>query len=445
MLLSILFSLLLGMCFGIFTGLIPGFGVLAALLVSLPLLKIFNPLELILFYAAMMCTVQYIGSVVAIYLGIPGENTSLIASKFGHRVYKKNPKFGQALVTATAFSSLFASVIGLLLIFLFLLLSSYVLWLFGIKTQVITLSIVLLVLLFYQKQNVSINLLQIILGLFLGLLGANTIQSFSITFGQSWLLPGLNDMLVILIIFVLPNIIRYWHTNKNFLPISSIVPWKGGLAMICRSKGSMLRGSVVGSVSGLIPGIGTSISSQLSYFFESKFSRSNIARIISAESANNSAVLTSLIPLLLFGLPILASEALILDLLSFKGVGVGSFWMQQKDVLGWSRIELFFLAILFVNVLICFIACVMAAPMAKLYQKIPNKIMIVFLIIVLFFVAILQTVNRLSVITDIITFFILMPLSILLMRKKIDTLPLIFSYMMAGTISKIVATVISFF
>jgi TctA family transporter len=207
----------------------------------------------------------------------------------------------------------------------------------------------------------------------------------------------------------------------------------------------MLRGSVVGSVSGLIPGIGTSISSQLSYFFESKFSRSNIARIISAESANNSAVLTSLIPLLLFGLPILASEALILDLLSFKGVGVGSFWMQQKDVLGWSRIELFFLAILFVNVLICFIACVMAAPMAKLYQKIPNKIMIVFLIIVLFFVAILQTVNRLSVITDIITFFILMPLSILLMRKKIDTLPLIFSYMMAGTISKIVATVISFF
>jgi len=445
MLLSILFSLLLGMCFGIFTGLIPGFGVLAALLVSFPLLKIFNPLELILFYASMMCTVQYIGSIVAIYLGIPGENTSLIASKFGHRVYKRNPKFGQALVTATAFSSLFASVVGLLLIFLFLLLSSYVLWLFGIKTQVITLSIVLLVLLFYQKQNVSINLLQIILGLFLGLLGANTIQSFSITFGQSWLLPGLNDMLVILIIFVLPNIIRYWHTAKNFLPISSTVPWKSGLTMICRGKGSMMRGSIVGSISGLIPGIGTSISSQLSYFFESKFSRSNIARIISAESANNSAVLTSLIPLLLFGLPILASEALILDLLSFKGVSVGSFWMQQKDVLGWSRIELFFLAMLFVNVLICFIACVLAAPMAKLYQKIPNKIMIVFLIMVLFFVAILQTVNRLSVITDVITFCILMPLSILLMREKIDTLPLIFSYMMAGTISKIIATVVSFF
>ena len=53
---------------------------------------------------------------------------------------------------------------------------------------------------FYQKQNILINLLQIILGIFLGLIGSNTIQNFSITFGHSWLLPGLNDMLVISII-----------------------------------------------------------------------------------------------------------------------------------------------------------------------------------------------------------------------------------------------------
>lgn len=443
--LSILLSLLLGICFGIFTGLVPGFGVLAALLISFPLLKIFNPLELILFYATMMCTVQYVGSVVAIYLGIPGENTSLISSKFGHQLYKRKSKFGHALVTATAFSSLFASVVGLLLIFLFLVLSSYVLWFFGIKMQVITLLLVFLVLLFYQKQNIFINLLQIVLGIFLGLLGSNTIQSFSITFGQSWLLPGLNDMLVIFIMFVLPNIVQYWNASKSFLPISLLSPLKTGIGILSKYQKSMMRGSVIGGVSGLIPGIGTSISSQLSYFVESKFSKSITARIISAESANNSAVLTSLIPLLLFGLPILASEALILDLLSFKGAGIGSFWFQQKDISGYTRAEIFFLTIFFVNILICLIASALAAPMAKLYKKIPNKIMILSLIILLSSIVILQSIDRLSVMADLATFCLLLPLSIFFTKNKIDTLPLIFSYMMAGTMSKVFATVISFF
>jgi putative tricarboxylic transport membrane protein len=442
---SIFFCLFLGIFFGIITGLIPGIGVLAALLISFPLLKFFNPLELILFYASMMCTVQYVGSIVAIYLGVPGENTSLIASKLGYRLFKKNAMFGHALIAATAFSSLFASIIGILLIFLFFLLSSYVLWLFGIKTQLITLSIILLVLLFYQKQNVAINLLQISLGLFLGLLGTNTIQNFSITFGQAWLLPGLNDMLVIFVMFILPNIIQYWNTTKNYLLIPLLIPWKVGLAMIFKNKKSMLRGSVVGGISGLIPGIGTSISSQLSYFFESRFSKSPVAGVISAEAANNSAVLTSLIPLLMFGLPILASEALILDLLSFKGVGLGSFWLQQKELYGWSRIEIFFSTMIFVNILMFFIACVLAAPMVALYQKIPNKIMILCLITLLSFVVILQSINRLSMMTDVITFFILLPLSILFIKKKIDALPLVFSYMMASTVSKIVATAMSFF
>jgi putative tricarboxylic transport membrane protein len=442
---SILFCLLLGIFFGIITGLIPGFGVLAALLISFPLLKFFNPLELILFYASMMCTVQYIGSIVAIYLGVPGENTSLISSKVGHQLFKKKTKFGHALVVATAFSSLFASVVGLFLIFLFFLLSSYTLWLFGIKTQIITLLVILLVLMFYQKQNVLINLLQIILGIFLGLIGSNTIQNFSITFGHSWLLPGLNDMLVISIMFVIPNIIQYWHPAKNYLITNSLVQWKTGLHMILRSKKSMMRGSIIGGMSGLIPGIGTSISSQISYFVESRFSRSTTARIISAESANNSAVLTSLIPLLLFGLPILASEALILDLLSFKGVGVGSFWLQQKDLFGYTRVEIFFLTMIFVNILVCLIACVLATPIAKLYKKIPNKIMILFLIVLLSSVVILQSINRLSGMIDVFTFCMLLPLSVLFIRKKIDTLPLVFSYMMAGTISKVIATAVSFF
>jgi putative tricarboxylic transport membrane protein len=442
---SILFCLLLGIFFGIVTGLIPGFGVLAALLISFPLLKFFSPLELILFYASMMCTVQYVGSIVAIYLGVPGENTSLIASKIGYQLFKKNSIFGHALIAATAFSSLFASIVGICLIFLFFSLSSYVAWLFGIKTQLITLLMILLVLLFYQKQNVTINLLQIILGLFLGLLGTNTIQNFSITFGQPWLLPGLNDMLVIFVLFIMPNIIQYWNTTKNYLLIPLLIPCKTGLAMLFKHQKSMVRGSFVGGISGLIPGIGTSISSQLSYFFESRFSKSPVARVVSAEAANNSAVLTSLIPLLMFGLPILASEALILDLLSFKGVGIGSFWLQQKELYGWSRMEIFFSTMIFVNIIMCFVAIVLAAPMVTLYQKIPNKIMILFLMMLLFLVIILQSINRLSIMTDVITFLILLPLSILFIKKKIDALPLVFSYMMASTVSKVVATAMSFF
>ena len=84
-----------------------------------------------------------------------------------------------------------------------------------------------------------------------------------------------------------------------------------------------LRGSVIGSFCGLVPHINNTLSSNLSYFVEQKIGRKNnsynengdMKSLVSAETANNSATLMTLMPLLMLGIPITVSEAVLLNIL----------------------------------------------------------------------------------------------------------------------------------
>ena len=72
----ILFDLLivvLGTMAGIMAGLMSGIGAFATVLICYPFLLQLDPYHIILFYVCLITATQYVGSVVAIYLGIPGE------------------------------------------------------------------------------------------------------------------------------------------------------------------------------------------------------------------------------------------------------------------------------------------------------------------------------------------------------------------------------------
>ena len=68
-----------------------------------------------------------------------------------------------------------------------------------------------------------------------------------------------------------------------------------------------------------MPGLTMIFSSMLSYNITCRFTKDPLERIIAAESANNSGAVSQLIPLIVFGLPLVASEALMLGLMEQHG------------------------------------------------------------------------------------------------------------------------------
>ena len=94
-----LIFVLAGFLAGCVAGLLPGVGVLASLIVVFPLLMGASVGELILFYMALAATVQYVGTVPSVFVGIPGETNSAPAVLEGdarkHGGWEMSPSSGK--------------------------------------------------------------------------------------------------------------------------------------------------------------------------------------------------------------------------------------------------------------------------------------------------------------------------------------------------------------
>ena len=94
------------------------------------------------------------------------------------------------------------------------------------------------------------------------------------------------------------------------------------IAELVKLKWSIVRGSLVGSLGGLVPGITTIASSHYAYVLEKillkDYEKGSKPALVSSETANNAGAITSLLPLLVIGIPITFSEAIIFSILDSK-------------------------------------------------------------------------------------------------------------------------------
>jgi len=83
-----------------------------------------------------------------------------------------------------------------------------------------------------------------------------------------------------------------------------------------------LRGSLIGAIAGLIPAVGNTVCSQLAWRIEKYFSDADshsLRRLTSAEAANNSSAVAVMLPLMMFGIPIVSSEVVLFSILQSNG------------------------------------------------------------------------------------------------------------------------------
>ena len=432
---EILLSVTHGLILGTILGCIPGMGVLAAVLFSMPFLVEYNMMPLVLFYLALIISTQYTGSIVATYFGVPGELTSAPASKLGFSLHRKGQ--GDSAIVSAALGSMLATFLAAILVHYSANYLSTQAW---IHRSVIYVGIILSVITYlcFINRRILLNFLLVLAGLLLGSIGnKHGLQEFNFAFGQEWLEQGLIMPLIIVIAFVIPNL--WIDSNEDGTIYKKTQPLKNNLRLnfylLAKYKWSMLRGTIIGCISGLIPGIGTSVSSNMSWGIEKNIKSSPMNQLVAAESANNSAMITSMIPLILFGIPILASESLILEVMESHGEVVGILWFTEihsnSDL---TRLEIFSLWAIAISIIMYIVATYFAIKITNIVSKIPSIFFKFYMptLICTFFVAKGYTEYQMS--ATFLTIFLCVPVMIWAIKTRTNTLPLVFSSLLAPTL-----------
>lgn len=297
------FTICLGIVAGILAGLLPGIPIFLGFLLFLPFVPL-DPLMLLIYGIVMNIGTQFFGSMSALYFRVPGESSS-----YPILVEIQNfdtPKKIHNAVLLTSLGSLIATVMAGLGIWL------------AISTGVFNglyMPILLKLFLFLLLIIFSITANKNYIGNFLLLLLCAVFVFYpDISANSQGILPMyyFNSMLALIIIFAMQLI---WNKKDSF---KETVSKKSNLTVTDKIP-MMLKYSMIGTVFGLIPQIGATVSSYASYAWEKFRGRDSSSRIIASETTNNSAIIFSWFPLLLFGVPITATEILLLTQLNTFG------------------------------------------------------------------------------------------------------------------------------
>jgi putative tricarboxylic transport membrane protein len=166
------------------------------------------------------------------------------------------------------------------------------------------------------------------------------------TFGHLSLLEGFNVSVVAMGIFSVGEILRNLGGDNRAPTVQSKLGrlWPSGDEMR-RSLFPTLRGTVLGSALGLLPGSGTLLAPFASYALEKRLSRTPerfgngaVEGVAGPEAANNAAAQTGFIPLLALGLPPNAVMALMLGALTIQGIAPGPDVLTKYPNLFWGLV-----------------------------------------------------------------------------------------------------------
>src|SRR3546814_7347787 len=109
---------------------------------------------------------------------------------------------------------------------------------------------------------------------------------------------------------------------------------------------NLVRSSLIGTFIGILPGIGASVASILSYTVArnasrrpEEFGKGSVEGIIAAESANNASVGGALVPLVALGIPGSVIDAILLAALVMHGISPGPLLYTTHPALIYAIID----------------------------------------------------------------------------------------------------------
>ncbi len=335
----------LGVLIGTVVGMLPGIGPINAIAILIPITfsaGISSASALILL-AGIYYGSQFGNSISTILLNVPGTASAVVTAIDGYQMTRQG-RAGPALAI-----SAIASFVGGTLSIFGLVLCAPLLSRWAIRFGPAEYS-ALMLFAFTALASVSGRsrpkaLIAVGLGLFLASVGIDPNSAVPrFTFGQLKLLDGMDFVVVTIGLFAISEVfLAIEDTGRSQSLERSVGRVMVSLKELLHTGWTMVRGSVVGFLVGVLPGAGGTIASFLAYSTEQKvsdregtFGSGDIRGVAAPESANNAAATGAMIPLLTLGVPGSGTTAVLLGALLALDVTPGPLLIERNPDVFWG-------------------------------------------------------------------------------------------------------------
>ena len=338
-----------GVLLGNLIGVLPGTGALTSISMLLPLTFAMQPVPAILMLAGIYYGSQYGGAIGAILLNLPSHPPHAVTCLDGFPLTQKG-KGGMAL-GLTMLASFFASSVGIIvMIFAAPLLVRAALQ-FGPADLFSIMLLGLVVGATMSRGSPVKGIAMTVIGMLLGSVGTDIttgIERFD--FGAPELADGIEITSIAMGVFGIADFLRHVNRMKHIsiLPPVRFRDMLPSKAELKESAMPMLRGTLVGTLFGCMPGTGPTITTFIAYALEQKVSRTPekfgtgmLAGVAAPEAAAHSKTQVDFIPTMSLGIPGDAVMALLLGALLIHGIQPGPRLVTEHPDIFWGLIASF--------------------------------------------------------------------------------------------------------
>ncbi len=352
----------LGSIVGTVVGALPGLGPSAGIALMIPLTFTLPVDQALSLLVGVYMGTMYGGRITAILINTPGDAPAIMTAADGYPMMQQG-RGGQAM-GLSAIASFIGGTFGLLvLIFLAPVISDLVIN-FGAPEYFMLMLLGLATISLLTDGSLLKAVMMTAIGFVVGMVGADYISGYVRWAFFPELLEGIDFVFVIIgmyglgeVFFNVEQEVRL-DLGKPSFKMSEYIP---SGKMVKKTLPAMLRGSLIGTVVGILPGAGGTIATFLAYATEKKasktperFGKGAEEGLAAPEAANNASVPGALVPLLTLGIPGSGGTAIFLGVLIMFGMTPGPLLMVKSGDIVWQMIAALCMAnifLLFSNVL----------------------------------------------------------------------------------------------
>lgn len=371
----IIFAIFLGTVFGA----LPGVSATMAVTLGIPFTYKMDAVSAIAFLVAIYCASITGGGMTAILFKIPGVPSSAPTTYDGYPMAQRG-EAGKALGI-----QLICSAIGGMFAALCMLLVSPQLTRAALSfgpAELFAISFMgLSILTSLETDNICRTIISGLLGLLLACIGLDPLLGVPrLTFGTRFLTSGIEMIPVMIGFFAVTEVLKETNKRSKLDAVGDTKQMKTKMPSIkelLSVKWIIARCSVLGTIVGILPGAGATISAFLCYSVEQKLSKHPekfgtgcIDGIAAPETGNNAAAGGSMVPLLSLGIPGGNAAAVMMSALVLKGVTMGPLLLINQP----QFLSATFASMFVSNILMVFAAMIIARIFVQIL-KIPYSIL----------------------------------------------------------------------
>ncbi len=328
---SVLVTILFSAVFGLIVGAIPGLTATMAIALLVPVTFFMDPVPAVGAMVTCSAMAIFAGDIPGTLLRIPGTPASAAYTDEAYAMTRN----GQGEVALGA-NLLFSAIGGLFGTVVLILLAPA---LAEVALQFSSFEYFWLALLgltcavFIGASSPLKGLISLFLGLLVSTIGLNNPAGVPrFTFGNTELIGGIDFIAAMIGLFAVSEVFRFVITPGSLSAPQAVLGnlLRGWGRMMVQYWRQQVRGNVVGTAIGILPGAGADIAAWVSYAMSKKLSRTpekfgtgHVEGIIESTSANNAALAGAWVPALVFGIPGDSITAIVIGVLYLKNMNPG--------------------------------------------------------------------------------------------------------------------------